>query len=68
MNVPTAVSFSKNEVERLQKYCVEKNFQEGEYLFKQSDQPDGCFYILNGQLVNEAFVKHWKANVFKISI
>jgi acetaldehyde dehydrogenase/alcohol dehydrogenase len=55
MNVPTAVSFSKNEVERLQKYCVEKNFQEGEYLFKQSDQPDGCFYILNGQLVTQYY-------------
>ena len=55
MNVPTAVSFSGNEVERLQKYCVEKSFLEEEYLFKQSDRPDGCFYILSGQLVTQYY-------------
>jgi acetaldehyde dehydrogenase/alcohol dehydrogenase len=55
MNVPTVVSFSKNEVERLQKYCVEKTFQLDEYLFKQDDQPDGCFYILSGQLVTQYY-------------
>jgi acetaldehyde dehydrogenase/alcohol dehydrogenase len=55
MNVPTVVSFPVNEVERLSKYCLVRNFQLGEFLFKQNDQPDGCFYILSGQLVTQYY-------------
>jgi acetaldehyde dehydrogenase/alcohol dehydrogenase len=55
MNVPTVVSFLGNDVERLKKYCSVKSFQLGEFLFKQNDQPDGCFYILSGQLVTQYY-------------
>ena len=55
MNVPTAVSFPRNEVERLKKYCEVKRYQAGEYLFKESDQANGCFYILSGQLVTQYY-------------
>ncbi|MFT4906504.1 MAG: acetaldehyde dehydrogenase/alcohol dehydrogenase [Oleispira sp.] len=55
MNVPTVVSFLGNDVERLNKYCSVKSFQLGEFLFKQNDQPDGCFYILSGQLVTQYY-------------
>ena len=55
MNVPPVLSFSMNEVERLQKYFLEKNYSVGEYLFKQNDMPDGCFYILEGEVTTQYY-------------
>lgn len=55
MNVPIAVSFPENGVERLTKYCSEQKFQSGEYLFKQNEQAKGCYYILQGKLATQYF-------------
>lgn len=55
MNVPTAVSLPASEVERLTKYCSQQNFDSGEYLFKQDEQPNGCFYILQGKVATQYF-------------
>jgi len=63
MNVPTVVSLVKSEVERLAKYCSPKGFLSGEYLFKQDEQPDGCFYILEGLLVTQYFDQDVNADI-----
>jgi len=55
MNVLTAVSPFGNGLERLKNYFSEKNYQQGEYLFKQNDMPDGCFYILEGQITTQYY-------------
>lgn len=55
MNVPTVVSLPENEVERLSKYCSQQNFKSGTFLFKQNEQPNGCFYILKGMLATQYY-------------
>lgn len=55
MNVATAVSLPVSEVERLTKYCSQQNYRLGEYLFKQDEQPNGCFYILQGKVATQYF-------------
>ncbi len=63
MNVPTAVSFLVNEVERLTKYCSQKNVPFGEYLFKQNEQADGCFFILQGKLATQYYDQDVNADI-----
>lgn len=63
MNVPTVVSLAKSEVERLTKYCSQKNYCSGEYVFKQGEQPNGCFYILEGRLVTQYFDQDVDADI-----
>lgn len=55
MNVPTVVSFPVSEVERLKKYFSERQYQVGEYLFEQNDMPNGCFYILEGEVATQYY-------------
>lgn len=55
MNVPSVVSLPASEVERLTKYCEQQNFDSGEYLFKQNEQSNGCFYILQGKVATQYF-------------
>lgn len=55
MNVPTVVSFPVSEVERLKKYFSERQYPVGECLFEQNDMPNGCFYILEGEVATQYY-------------
>jgi acetaldehyde dehydrogenase/alcohol dehydrogenase len=63
MNVPTVVSLSVNDVERLKQYFIEKSYQVGECLFKQNDMPDGCFYIVEGEVITQYYDNDVNADI-----
>lgn len=59
----TEVSLVGSSFGRLKPYFSMQSFQQGAYLFKEDEQPDGCFCVVSGQLVTQYFDQDVHADI-----
>jgi CRP-like cAMP-binding protein len=41
-------NWPRAKVEKMSQYCSRKTYDDGEYIFRQGDEPDNVYFILEG--------------------